>query len=88
MRRVTKRRDHIAAGFQRTKSEVVRVVHIGVSTLATRLREFSGTGAGVLTHAQLKVRRPGGEKEAKERLEGQARKGAMGWDGMMVDGAE
>ncbi len=46
---------HVCSGFQRTKAEVVRVVHVGVSTIATRLREFTGTDSSALTYAQLKV---------------------------------
>lgn len=46
-----------SAGFQRSKTEVVRAVHVGVGTLEMRLREFSATDAGSLTSAQLLVRR-------------------------------
>lgn len=45
----------VSTGFQRTKTEVVRIVHVGVSTIAMRLREFTGTESGTLTFAQLKV---------------------------------
>lgn len=45
-------------GFQRTKAEVVRVVHVGQTTLANRLREFEKTEASAMTHAQLKVCQP------------------------------
>ena len=45
-----------SAGLQRTKAEVVKVVHVGVGTIATRLRELAGTDAGLLTYTQLRVR--------------------------------
>jgi hypothetical protein len=32
------------------------VVHVGVGTIATRLRELAGTDAGLLTYTQLRVR--------------------------------
>lgn len=46
---------HGSAGLQRTKQEVVKVVHVGVSTIANRLRELAGTETGLLTCAQLRV---------------------------------
>lgn len=45
----------ICTGLQRTKHDVVRVVHVGVSTIANRLRELAGTETGLLTCTQLRV---------------------------------
>ena len=44
------------AGFERTKQDVIRVVHIGASTLAKRVNEFAGTSASEYTRDDFEVR--------------------------------
>ena len=43
------------AGFERTKRDVIRVVHIGASTLAKRVNEFAGTSASEYTADDFEV---------------------------------
>lgn len=43
------------AGFERTKRDVIRVVHIGASTLAKRVSEFAGTSASEYTVDDFEV---------------------------------
>lgn len=56
-------------GFQKTKAEVTRVVNVGVTTLANRIREFGATETGELTNAQLKVWDRGVTTELEEMME-------------------
>ena len=43
------------AGFEKTKADIVRVVHVGEATLAKRLSEFTHTSAGELTVDEFEV---------------------------------
>ncbi len=43
------------AGFERTKRDVIRVVHIGATTLAKRVTEFAGTSASAYTFDDFEV---------------------------------
>lgn len=45
-----------STGFERTKKDVVSVVHIGENTLAKRLNEFATTSAGDLTAEEFQAR--------------------------------
>ena len=47
---------HPSAGFERTKRDVIRVVHIGASTLSKRVTEFAGTSASSYTFDDFEVR--------------------------------
>jgi hypothetical protein len=44
-----------SAGFERTKRDVIRVVHIGAGTLAKRVTEFAGTSASSYTFDDFEV---------------------------------
>ena len=50
---------HNPAGFERTKRDVIRVVHIGATTLAKRVTEFAGTSASAYTFDDFEVRSDG-----------------------------
>ncbi|KAG1655086.1 hypothetical protein FOA52_004226 [Chlamydomonas sp. UWO 241] len=40
-------------GFERTKQDIIGVVHIGWSTIEKRVKEFANTSSSLLTHAEF-----------------------------------